>query len=260
MIPQLFIDALKLAAPSWRPILIQGLEAMASADAEYLNTLSADNFLPTQGRIFAAFSQPIEAVRYVLVGEGPYPREASATGVCFMDGAVQSLWSEQGLSKQVNRATSLRNFMKMLLVAEGLVQPDATGVEAMAVISAKARAIGSPFNQTLPQLEAKLIAQGFLLLNAALVFRAHVPPVKEAKAWRPLFQVVISALAKHAKQQNQALPTLVLWGKIALWLEALEGIDAFPKLVSEHPYNLSFIQNTSMQQLFGPMRLLYSAS
>lgn len=260
MIPQLFIDALKLAAPSWRPILQQGLTAMVEADAYYLQTLAADNFLPTQGRIFAAFSQPIEAVRHVLVGEGPYPREASATGVCFMDGAVQSLWSEQGLSKQVNRATSLRNFMKMLLVAEGLVQPDATGVEAMAVISAKARAIGSPFNQTLPQLEAKLIEQGFLLLNAALVFRSHVPPVKEAKAWRPLFQVVISALRQHAQQRDQALPTLVLWGKIALWLEALEGIHDFPKLVSEHPYNLSFIQNASMQQLFGPMKLLYGAS
>jgi len=257
MIPPIFIDALKLAAPSWRPILTQGLEAMAAVDPDYLQTLAADNFLPTQGRIFAAFSQPIEAVSYVLVGEGPYPREASATGVCFMDGAVQSLWSEQGLSKQVNRATSLRNFIKMLLVAEGLVQPDSTGVEAMAVISAKARAIGSPFNQTLPQLEAKLIEQGFLLLNAALVFRAHVPPVKEAKAWRPLFQVVMHALAAHAHQRNQVLPTLVLWGKIALWLEALEGIDAFPKLVSEHPYNLSFIQNSSMQQLFAPMRLLY---
>jgi uracil-DNA glycosylase len=257
MIPPIFIDALKLAAPSWRPILTQGLEAMAAADSEYLQTLAADNFLPTRGRLFAAFSQPIEAVRYVLVGEGPYPREASATGVCFMDGAVQSLWSEQGLSKQVNRATSLRNFMKMLLVAEGLVQPDSTGVEAMAVMSAKARAIGSPFNQTLPQLEAKLIEQGFLLLNAALVFRPHVPPVKEAKAWRPLFQVVMHALAAHAQQSNQDLPTLVLWGKIALWLEALEGIDAFPKLVSEHPYNLSFIQNTLMQQLFAPMRLLY---
>jgi uracil-DNA glycosylase len=258
MIPQIFIDALKLAAPSWRPILMQGLEAMVEADSEYLQTLAADNFLPTQGRIFAAFSQPIESVSYVLVGEGPYPREVSAPGVCFMDGAVQSLWSEQGLSKQVNRATSLRNFMKMLLVAEGLVQPDSTGVEAMAVISAKARAIGSPFNQTLPQLEAKLIEQGFLLLNAALVFRAHVPPVKEAKAWRPLFQVVMYALAVHAQQSNQDLPTLVLWGKIALWLEALEGIDAFPKLVSEHPYNLSFIQNSSMQQFFAPLRLLYS--
>lgn len=256
MIPRLFLDALELASPSWRPVLQQGLTAMAEADPAYLQTLSADIFLPTQGRLFAAFSQPVDAVRFVLVGEGPYPREASATGVCFMDGAVQSLWSEQGLSKQVNRATSLRNFIKMLLVADGLVQPESTGVEAMAEISVQARSVGSDFIQTLPQLERKLVEQGFLLLNAALVFRAHVHPVKEAKAWRLLFQVVMAALMEQAEQHKQELPTLVLWGKIALWLEAMEGIAGFPKLISEHPYNLSFIQNQIMQQFFGPMKLL----
>jgi uracil-DNA glycosylase len=72
--------------------------------------------------LFAAFAQPLDRVRYVLVGEGPYPRAESATGVCFMDGAVGDLWSEAGLSKPVNRATSLRNFMKMLLVADGQLQ------------------------------------------------------------------------------------------------------------------------------------------
>src|SRR5512132_159390 len=117
-IPQAIEDALGLAHASWRPILRRGLEAMLEADPGYLSTLAADDYLPTQGRIFAAFAQPLDKVRYVLVGEGPYPREQSATGVCFMDGAVELLWSEKGLSKQVNRATSLRNFMKMLLVAE----------------------------------------------------------------------------------------------------------------------------------------------
>ena len=82
---------------------------MHVADPAYLSALAEDHFLPTQGRLFAAFSQPLEEVRYVLVGEGPYPREESATGVCFMDGAVRELWSTQGLSKPVNRATSLRN-------------------------------------------------------------------------------------------------------------------------------------------------------
>ena len=39
-----------------------------------------------------------------MLGVGPYPREESATGVCFMDGAVRELWSPAGLSKPVNRA------------------------------------------------------------------------------------------------------------------------------------------------------------
>src|SRR4051794_35273708 len=115
IIPLAIEEALALAHASWRPVLVKGLEAVAESDPGYLPALAADSYLPTDGRLFAAFTQPLDKVRYVLVGEGPYPREQSATGVCFMDGAVESLWSEKGLSKQVNRATSLRNFMKMLL-------------------------------------------------------------------------------------------------------------------------------------------------
>ena len=255
-IPQSIIDVLELAHASWRPVLARGLEAVAKADPDYLPALDRDAFLPTQGRIFAAFTQPLDQVRYVLVGEGPYPREQSATGVCFMDGAVESLWSEKGLSKQVNRATSLRNFMKMLLVADGLLTPENASGDAMAHISLKARAIGSPFIQTLTELQANLTKEGFLLLNAALVFRPHVPPMKEAKAWQPFLETVLTALADQAEECDVQPPTLVLWGKIAEQLHGLKSTGRFPKKVSEHPYNLSFIRNETMQRLFGPMHLL----
>jgi len=254
MIPESFLTAIQLAAPSWRPILLRGLHDMAVADPLYLPSLVNCAFLPTQGRLFAAFAQPIESVRYVLVGEGPYPRETSATGVCFMDGAVDELWSEQGLSKRVNRATSLRNFMKMLMVAEGLLSVDATKGEMIAGVSATARAKDSGFIQTLPDLQNNLTQQGFLLLNAALVFRPEVAPAKDAKAWRPLINVVLESLLERA---DQAPPTLVLWGKIAQWLEDLEPVSGFPKAVAEHPYNLSFIAHPGMQTLFGPMKILH---
>ena len=257
MVPLVFLDCLDMAAPSWRPVLTQGLELMARQDPAYLLALSKDRFLPTDGRIFSAFEQPLEAVKYVLVGEGPYPREQSATGVCFMDGAVGSLWSEQGLSKPVNRATSLRNFMKTLMVADGLLKPDATGGEAVAPVAAKAMQPGSGFIQTLPELQLNLTDHGFLLLNAALVFRSHVPPVKEAKAWRPLLETALEALADRP---GLAPPTLVLWGRIAQWLEDLPAVSRFPKAVAEHPYNLSFIQNRAMQELFGSMNLLRAKS
>lgn len=255
-IPQSILDALEIAHDSWRPILIKGLEAVADVDDAYLPSLSADSYLPTNGRIFAAFALPLDAVRYVLVGEGPYPREQSATGVCFMDGAVESLWSEKGLSKQVNRATSLRNFMKMLLVADQILSLENTSGEALAHISLKARAIGSPFIQTLTELQANLTRHGFLLLNAALVYRSHVPPAKEAKAWQPFLRTVLHALATHAEREEIKPPTLVLWGKIAEQLKALDDVSRFPKAVSEHPYNLSFIGHDAMQKLFGPMHLL----
>lgn len=256
-IPTVFTDMLGLADKSWRVILQKGLEAMAAKDPAYLPALVEDTYLPTEGRLFAAFVLPLPAVRYVLVGEGPYPRPESATGFCFMDGAVDVLWSDKGLSKPVNRATSLRNFMKMLLVADGQLTLAQTSGEYMTGIALKARAIGSPFIQTRAELQANLTRHGFLLLNAALVFRPHIPPLKEARAWQPFLQTVLAALADHAEQVGAVPPTLVLWGKLAEQLKALPANARFPKAISEHPYNLTFIGNATMQSLFGPMHLLY---
>lgn len=256
-LPGSISDALTLVHPSWRPVLRNGLEAMVRSDSTYLKELAVSEYLPTGGRIFSAFAQPLERVRYVLIGEGPYPRAASAIGVCFMDGAVESLWSERGLSKQVNRATSLRNFMKMLLVAEGHVEAQRTSGEALAPVAQLARADGSDWSQTRVDLQQNLFDNGFLLLNATLVYRPEVPPVQEARAWQPFMLAVLAALAQHAHDRKSALPTLVLWGKIALELDKLPISRRFPKAVSEHPYNLTFITNPVMQALFGPMRLLH---
>ena len=248
-IPAPILDALSLADASWQPHLLRGLQAMTAATPDYLATLSQDNYLPTEQRLFAAFALPLQAVRYVLVGEGPYPRPESATGVCFMDGAVGGLWCEAGLSKPVHKATSLRNFMKMLLVADGRLTAGDTGGAALAPIAARAASDGSV--QTLAQLQANLTAQGFLLLNASLVFRRHVAPAIDARAWLPFLQAVLAALL-----EVDPAPTLVLWGKIAEQLKKLPATARFPQVVSEHPYNLTFIDHPDMQALFRPMRLL----
>jgi uracil-DNA glycosylase len=252
-IPPAILDAVARADLSWQPILRQGLEAVMRAEPLYLPTLAADNYLPTEQRLFAAFALPLAQVRYVLVGEGPYPRAESATGVCFMDGAVGKLWGDSGLSKPVNKATSLRNFMKMLLVADGRLDAGDTGGAALAPVAAAAVADQGSI-QTLAELQRNLGVHGFLLLNASLVFRAHVAPVVDARAWLPFLQTVLAALAAPAHR-----PTLVLWGKIAEQLQKLPETKSFPQLLSEHPYNLSFIQHAGMQALFGPMQLLRAA-
>lgn len=246
---------LQLAHPSWQPHLKNGLDAVHAANPSYLANLECAHFLPTQDRIFAAFSQAIDDVRYVLIGEGPYPREESATGICFMDGGVDALWSEDGLAKKLNRATSLRNFMKMLLVAEGLLDEALTTKEAVA----KARHLGMqqqpPLIERLAQLQENLFRQGFLLLNASLVFRADVPPAQDAKAWLPFLCVILSALT--AKNENRKCEVeLVLWGKIAEQVRAMQESRLFSLIIAEHPYNLSFVTNKSMQAFFKPMQLL----
>jgi uracil-DNA glycosylase len=252
-IPSDILAALARADSSWHAHLVAGLEALARATPDYLPMLARDHYLPTEQRLFAAFALPLEQVRYVLVGEGPYPRAESATGVCFMDGAVGELWCETGLSKPVNRATSLRNFVKMLLVADGMLDSDAANGAALAPIAAGAE--GKGMIQTLAQLQENLTRHGFLLLNAALVYRPHVAPALEARAWQPFLQTVLAALARQA-----APPTLVLWGKIAEQLKRLPETAQFPQVCAEHPYNLSFIRHQGMQQLFGPMKLLQRLS
>ena len=107
-----------------------------------------------------------------------------------------------------------------------------------------------------PNLQQNLLRNGFLLLNAALVFRPDIVPLQEARAWRPFLDVVLEALADAAGRRGMPPPTLVLWGKIATQVEALSISHGFPMQVAEHPYNLTFITNQSMQKLFGPMALL----
>lgn len=259
--PSFIQQALEKAHPSWIPILEDGLQAMQTQDDQYLNSLQESTFLPTENRLFSAFSIPLADVRYVLVGEGPYPRADSATGYCFMDGAVEQLWSDQvgaGLSKSVNKATSLRNFMKMLLVADGKLDVNSTTIEKMAEIAATAREANSGYIKTMADMQKKLTQHGFLLLNAALVFRPEVAPVKDAKAWEPLLRSVFSALQKRNEETKEAssASTLILWGKIADQLKRIPIVEAMPKISCEHPYNLSFISNTQMHTLFAPMHLL----
>lgn len=255
-IPPAIADQIYLAHASWQPELKLALQRVHEADPAYLPAIAKDDYLPTRGRLFAAFQQPLDSVKYVLVGEGPYPREESATGVCFMDGAVKELWSDKGLSKQVNRATSLRNFMKMLLVAEGSLEVGNTSGEALAHTAQHAREDKSAYIQTLPELQGKLTQVGFLLLNASLVYRSHVAPAKDAKAWRPFLERVLFALDEHAGRKKRLPPTLILWGKIAELVASIPSNAHFPKAISEHPYNISFIASPTMQGLFEPMKIL----
>lgn len=255
-IPPLFLEAMQRADPSWRFVLQRGLAAISAADPHYLPSLANEDWLPAQGRIFAAFCRPLQSVRYVLVGEGPYPRAESATGFCFMDGAVDVLWSENGLSKKVNRATSLRNFMKMLLVAEGELPAGETTGDALVRVAQKARGPQSGLIQTLGQLQQNLMDHGFLLLNAAMVFRPHVAPHRDGRAWRPFLQTVLAALGASATEDQRSTPTLVLWGKIAEALREVDAVSSFQTAIAEHPYNLSFIDNPTMHALFRPMHLL----
>lgn len=230
--------------PSWRTIYQHALDKV---DADYLQQLSQQtDWLPGPQRIFNALSQPLANTRYVLLGESPYPRLSSANGYAFWDAAVTSLWSTTGLHKSVNRATSLRNFLKMLLVAEGKLQEDTSQ-------PAIARVDKSAYIQTNNELFANMLARGFLLLNASLVL-SNKPVKQDAQAWHGFLIALLEGLAEYAHQQQQNI-SLLLFGNIAKTIHPIAD-PRFTRLICEHPYNLSFIHNAEVLDFFRPLNLL----
>lgn len=223
----------------WKDMLIKALEAM---DKGYLHQLMDDsNWLPGAARLLAAFSVPLEKTQYILLGESPYPRPDSANGYAFWDNAVGSLWSSKGLSTAVNRATSLRHWIKMLLVARGDSAANNTSQESIAKLDKSALV------QTGEQLFLGMMDRGILLLNASLVYRENMVPY-HARQWKPFMQSLFTQLAL-----GKSTVKLILLGKIA---ETMAQGQLSVGLVAEHPYNISFITNQQVIEFFKPLDLL----
>lgn len=228
--------------PSWQPILQLALSKM---DQVYLAEIERENaFLPDAGQLFNAFRLPVGSVNYVLFGESPYPRKESANGYSFWDQMVTSIWSSKGLSTDVNRATSLRNIFKLLLVSGKYLDQSDTSQESISKLDKESLV------STLDELFNNMINKGFLLLNATLILRDGKKN-HDAKQWLPFIETVLSELYKIRPSAQ-----LVLFGKIAEKIQKLPASEQFEQLVCEHPYNISFIKNADVQAFFRPLELL----
>ncbi len=227
---------------SWRTLLDQAYHEM---DHEYRTFLRENrDYFPDQENYFNAFKTlPKDKVKYILFGQDPYPRVESAGGYAFIDMHVKTLFSSTGLSKAVNRATSLRNFIKMALVASEELSKEDTSQEALAKID-KSQKI-----DTIDALRRNFEKNGVLLLNTALIFTDKKSSSKHIKAWQPF----IKRMLKELEQQE---PKLILFGTHAKALKKQLPLEKFETIELEHPYNHSFISNPEAHQLFGPMRLL----
>ena len=228
--------------PSWRECIDKGLSLM---EPSYLAQLTQSaHWLPGADKIFNAFSLPINQVNYVLFGESPYPRSASANGYAFWDADVKELWSPTGLSKKVNRATSLRNIMKMLLIASGHLSINHSTQEDIARLEKES------FLQTNDEFFQHLLQKGFLLLNATLVLQESAPK-KDARAWQPFLKEVL-----HYLLPKRPHVKFILMGRIATTIDTLLPNEHIDKLYVEHPYNISFITNPKVIEFFEPLDLL----
>ena len=219
---------------NWQQILLKSYEEL---DSDYIKNLKNSSYFPK------SFLAPFNTLnkndtKYILFGQDPYPRELSATGYSFIDGKVKSLWSEKGLSKEVNRATSLRNFMKMLLYAEGYP----TEKEEIAKIDK------TLFINSIIDLRDNFEKNGIMLLNIVPIFTTKEDTKKHLKEWIKFTKIFLSEI------ENTNIE-LILFGQLA---KTIHKFDLNFKTYSfEHPYNISFIKNPEVIKLFKPMKLLY---
>ncbi len=227
---------------SWESILEK---AYSMLDIEYRSFLENDkNYFPSSSNYFNAFKTlPRQNVKYILFGQDPYPRVESAGGYAFIDEKVETLFCSTGLTKEVNRATSLRNFMKMLLVARGDMATEDTSQNAISKVNRE------PLIDSILELRKNFEKNGVLLLNTALIFTDKKSSTKHVKAWRPFVQTLL----KELEEDN---PKLILFGTHAKELKKKLQLNKFETIEVEHPYNQTFISNTKAIELFGNMNLL----
>jgi uracil-DNA glycosylase len=227
---------------SWNDILNQAFDAL---DKEYQEFLDKDSgYIPNKDNYLNAFKTlPLEDVKYILFGQDPYPRIESASGYAFIDSNVKTLFAPNGLSKEVNKATSLRNFIKMLLVSMGRLSSQDTSQQAIAKIPK------DDLIDSIDNLRANFEQNGVLLLNTALVFTDKKDSTKHIKEWRGFIEVLLSKL------QDRDI-TLILFGNHAKDIQKRFDLSSFHIIHTPHPYNTSFITNKDAQNLFGSMKLL----
>ena len=197
-----------------------------------------DNFL----NAFKTLSR--EDTHAILFGQDPYPREKSAIGYAFIDGMVDELFSDKGFSTRVNRATSLRNFLKMQLIAEGYLKQDDVSQEAIAKVDK------STFISSITDLKENFEANGILLLNTALIFTCKEESKNHVKAFMPFMETLMRYIAGDKKE-------LILFGAMAKSVEKLLPFGhSYTLTKTVHPYNVSFISDENVQVYFGRMQLL----
>ncbi len=222
--------------PSWQEIVTL---AYGELDPDYRAFLERDEgYFPSRENFLNAFKTlPLASTKYILFGQDPYPRRESAIGYAFIDGKVQNLFAEDGgLSKEVNRATSLRNFLKMLFYADGLLEDDFSK-EAIKKIDK------SGYIQTIDELRMAFERRGILLLNMALIFTSKEESKKHIKAWRGFIVRLLRELEGKGIK-------LILFGNIAKELEKIDEVNSFEAVSMPHPYNISFITDQNAVKLF----------
>lgn len=165
-----------LVDPSWLPALTPHQHTLTSI-GEFLRSESAAQrpWAPSGATILRAFTQPLDDVRVLIVGQDPYPTPGHAVGLSF---------SVAPEVRPIPR--SLSNIFRELTDDLGVSTPSSGDL--------------SPW-----------VERGVLLLNRVLTVQLGQPGSHRGKGWEEITQAAITALADRVDQPLVA----ILWGKDA---------------------------------------------
>ena len=230
---------------SWSEIIEYSYDGLS---LKYRKFLEKNNgYFPDFYNFLNSFSTlPLEKTKYILFGQDPYPRKESANGYAFIDANIKTIFSDKGFSKEVNRATSLRNFLKMLLLSQGYLSADDLTQRAISAIS-KQKMIYS-----INDLRLNFEKNGILLLNSSLIFTSKDDTKLHIKEFKPFLKRLLSRI-----DQNRV--TLILFGKMAQEIKKIfPKNNNFATLEAIHPYNIDFIYDKKVHTFFKPLPLITS--
>lgn len=230
---------------SWRDIIHNAYSAL---QVDYRVFLETDKgYFPDYDNFLNAFKTlPLDNTKAILFGQDPYPRKESAIGYAFIDAKVKEIFGKSGLSKEVNRATSLRNFIKMLLLANGSLGQNSLTQESIASLNKNG------FIKSIIELKNNFEREGILLLNSSLVFESKERSVFHAKMFEPFMRKLLHQISDKNIE-------LILFGNLAKNIKKLLPLHhSFKLFESCHPYNLQFITDKNVQNYFDGKCLLLS--
>ena len=155
--------------PSWLPVFEDLSPEMATVRSFLeLEMAVGHHWLPEPSQIMRAFSQPLDQVKVVILGQDPYPTPGHSVGLAFC------------VAPEVALPRSLVNIFSELQSDLGVDSPASGDLTAWA-------------------------EQGVLLLNSALTVGSGASGSHRGKGWEPITSAVIAALINRPEGSPVAI-------------------------------------------------------
>jgi uracil-DNA glycosylase len=165
----MLLDVQASVHPSWLPVF-EGLSAEIAHVSDFLELEAAagHQWLPESSQILRAFSQPLDQVKVVILGQDPYPTPGHSVGLAFC------------VAPEVALPRSLVNIFRELQSDLGVDAPASGDLTPWA-------------------------KQGVLFLNSVLTVGSGASGSHRGKGWEPITSAVIEALINRSEGSPVAI-------------------------------------------------------